>query len=205
MSARRDVTGPHAHRSKGDSDAKRTAEREQAYELRLRGRTLRQIAGDMGISHNKVHVLLKEEIANRLDPLKDQYLQYELDRLDHMQQAVLAVLENPGRVEYVAHWDGTYETNDAGERFKSITMVPTLVVDDRKILGAIDRLVRISESRRKLVGLDAPVKVQADVNVTETTQEDLEIQEMIREAKAKAAASAAKIRAMGGPSPEGDV
>lgn len=157
----------------------------------------------MGISHGMVQSLLKEEIANRLDPLKDQYLQYELDRLDHMQQAVIGVLENPGQIHHVAHWDGTYETNEAGERFKHITMVPVLIVDDRKILGAVDRLVRISESRRKLCGLDAPVKVQADVQVTETTQEDLEIQELIREAKVKAAASAERIRAMGGPSPEG--
>jgi transcriptional regulator with XRE-family HTH domain len=169
--------------------------REQAYTLRLRGLTLRQIADEIGCSNQHVHTLLREEIAERLDPLKDQYLQYELDRLDHMQQAVLTVLDNPVRIEHVAHWDGTYETNDQGERFKRITMVPVQVVDDRKILGAVDRLVRISESRRKLTGLDAPVKVQADVQVTETTQEDLELQELIREAKAKAAASAEALRA----------
>jgi hypothetical protein len=157
----------------------------------------------MGISHGLVQKLLKEEITNRLDPLKDQYLQYELDRLDHMQQAVIGVLENPGQVVHVAEWRGEYELNAEGERFRKIEMVPMLIVDDKKILGAVDRLVRISESRRKLCGLDAPVKVQADVQVTETTQEDLELQELIREAKAKAAASAERIRAMGGPSPEG--
>jgi hypothetical protein len=151
-----------------------------------------------------VSKLLREEIANRLDPLKDQYLQYELDRLDHMQQAVLAVLDNPGQVVMVAEWRGEYDHHpETGERFKKIEMVPVLVVDDRKILGAVDRLVRISESRRKLCGLDAPVKVAADVTVTETTQEDLELQELLQEAKAKAAASAERIRAMGGPSPEG--
>lgn len=194
--------GGHTHQSKRSS-AQRTAQRERAYELRLRGRTLRQIGEDLGIDNSTVHKLLREEIDNRLDPLKDQYLQYELDRLDHMQQAVISVLDNPGRIEHVAHWDGTYETNDQGEPFKHITMVPVVIVDDKKILGAVDRLVRISESRRKLCGLDAPVKVQGDITVTETTQEDLELAEMIREAQARAAAAAAKIRAAGGPVPEG--
>lgn len=205
MSARRGaLTASATHqRTKGDSGARRAAQREQAYDLRLRGRTLRQIGQDMGLSHETVRQLLREEIANRLDPLKDQYLQYEMDRLDHMQQAVLAVLDNPGKVVMVAEWRGEYDTNEDGERFKHIEMVPVLVVDDHKILGAVDRLVRISESRRKLCGLDAPVKVQADVQVTETTQEDLELQELLREAKAKAAASADRIRAMGGPTPEG--
>jgi hypothetical protein len=206
MSTRRDVlTGGPAHRTQGATGARRAQQREQAYDLRLRGRTLRQISEDMGIATQTVSKLLREEIANRLDPLKDQYLQYELDRLDHMQQAVIAVLDNPGQLHHVAHWDGTYETNEAGERFKHITMVPVVIVDDRKILGAVDRLVRISESRRKLCGLDAPVKVQADVQVTETTQEDLELQELLRDAKAKAAASAERIRSMGGPTPEGGV
>jgi hypothetical protein len=205
MSARRGVLTPSAthQRTKGDSGARRAAQQEQAYELRLRGRTLRQIGQDMSLSHETVRQLLREEIANRLDPLKDQYLQYELDRLDHMQQAVLAVLDNPGRIVHVMEWQGEYETTEDDQRFKKLDSVPVLIVDDKKILGAVDRLVRISESRRKLCGLDAPVKVQADVQVTETTQEDLEIQELIREAKVKAAASAERIRAMGGPVPEG--
>jgi hypothetical protein len=86
----------------------------------------------MGISHGLVQNLLKEEIANRLDPLKDQYLQYELDRLDHMQQAVIGVLEHPGQVVHVAEWRGEYELNAEGERFRKIEMVPVLLVDDRR-------------------------------------------------------------------------
>ena len=205
MSARRDApapTGGPAHRSTG-TDASRIALRERAYELRLRGRTIRQIGEDIGRSHTTVHDLLREEIHHRLDPLKDQYLQYELDRLDHMQQAVLAVLDNPGQIHTVMEWQGEWEITEEGQRYRKLVPVDVVIVDDRKILGAVDRLVRISESRRKLVGLDAPVKVQADLSVTETTQEDLEMQELLREAKARAAASAERIRAMGGPSPEG--
>jgi hypothetical protein len=194
MSTRRDLvrTGPHAHRSQGDSNAQRSAQRSQAYELRLRGRTIRQIADDMGISSSKVHVLLREEIREREDPLIEKVRQFELDRLDGYMQACMHVLDNPGSIEMVAHWDGSYELNDKGEPFKKITMVPVVIVDDRKILAAIDRLVKISESRRKLLGVDAPIRTH--VEVTETTQQDLEIQELIREAQARAAAAKSKIQ-----------
>lgn len=185
--------GPHTHRGSGSTDAHRAKEREQAYDLRIRGLTLRQIADAMRCSHTKVHDLLREEIGNRLDPLREQYTQYELDRLDHMQQATLIVLDNPGRVVTVP-----YETDEVDpDGAKVWKFRDHVIVDDKKILGAIDRLVRISESRRKLLGLDAPTRVQADVTgdftVTETTQEDLELQELLREAQARAAAAKDKI------------
>jgi hypothetical protein len=181
MSTRRDLvrTGPHTHRAKGSTDARRSAERSQAYELRLRGRTLRQIADDMGCSTGKVQDLLREEIKLREDPLVDKVRQFELDRLDGYQQACMYVLDNPG-----------VPVRDEASG------VLHVIVDDRKILNAIDRLVRISESRRKLLGIDAPIKTH--VEVTETTQQDLEIQELIREAQVRAAAGKAKINNQGG-------
>ena len=182
MSTRRDQlvlrTGPHTHRAKGDSDAQRSAERARAYELRLVGRTIRQIADDMECSRTKVHDLLREEIKLREDPLIDQVRQFELDRLDGYQQACMYVLDNPGTPVIAIAPDGTPVTH--------------VIVDDRKILGAIDRLIKISESRRKLLGVDAPVKMHVDV--VETTQQDMELQEMVREAQARAAAAADKIR-----------
>lgn len=58
---------------------------------------------------------------------------------------------------------------------------------------AIATAKSISESRRKLFGLDAPV--QHDVTVTETTQADIELAELVREAKAKMAAEENRLRA----------
>jgi hypothetical protein len=185
MSARRDVAlrAPNTHRTKSQTDAHRSEERQRAYELRLRGRTLRQIADDMGIDVKKVHTLLREEIKLREDPFIDQVRQFELDRLDGYQQACMYVLDNPGK-----------------PFFDEVTEQWHVIVDEDKILKAIDRLVRISESRRKLLGVDAPVKTQVDV--VETTQQDLEIQELIREAQARAAAGREKIN-MNGSGPHG--
>jgi hypothetical protein len=51
-------------------------------------------------------------------------------------------------------------------------------------LKAIDRLVRIQDRRSKFEGLDMPQRV--DHTVTEVTQADLELRDMINEAKAAA-------------------
>lgn len=53
---------------------------------------------------------------------------------------------------------------------------------------AIESARKISESRRRLFGLDGPIQI----NMTETTQADLAMQDMLNEARAKAAAERAK-------------
>jgi hypothetical protein len=63
--------------------------------------------------------------------------------------------------------------------------------DDR----AINTAVRISESRRKLLGLDMPTRIEASVLSHEVTPQDIELQELLREAKAKNAVTEAAIRA----------
>ncbi len=59
-------------------------------------------------------------------------------------------------------------------------------------IPAIQTALRIAERRAKLLGLDAPVQVEA--TVTQTTQEDLELAQIIREAKAKNATEEARLR-----------
>jgi hypothetical protein len=126
--------------------------------------------------------LLREELARRVDPKIDQYralhlerLEGELVRLNELEERAKLVLDrhhitvNNGRVIAVD-----------GEPLQ----------DDGPVLAAIDRLIKIedarrknNESQRKLLGLDAPTKV--DAQVTEVTQQDIELQEMVRDAKAK--------------------
>jgi hypothetical protein len=79
------------------------------------------------------------------------------------------------------------------------------VEDDTFVLQAVDRLNRIEESRRKasesirrLLGLDAAVKV--DAQVTEVTQQDIAVQELVAEMKAKNATTTDQLRAERGQS-----
>lgn len=140
------------------------------------------------ISTTTAKELVYAEAARRIDPKVDEYraielgrLEAALERLHNMEESVRQVMTrkhitvNNGRVIRV-------ENPETGEEEP--------VEDDTFILQAVDRLTRIEESRRRtgeairrLLGLDMPVKV--DATVTETTQQDIELQEMIRDAKAK--------------------
>jgi hypothetical protein len=126
--------------------------------------------------------LLREELARRVDPKIDAYrtlhlerLEAELLRLDELEKRARRVLDR----HHITVNNGRVIAID-GEPLQ----------DDGPVLAAIDRLIKIedarrknNESQRKLLGLDAPTKV--DAQVTEVTQQDIELQEMVRDAKAK--------------------
>jgi hypothetical protein len=58
---------------------------------------------------------------------------------------------------------------------------------------AVNALLQVMAARRKYIpGLEAPTQV--DATITETTQEDIALQAMIREAQMKAAATEAQLR-----------
>jgi hypothetical protein len=58
--------------------------------------------------------------------------------------------------------------------------------------SAIAQAIAIHDRIARLLGLDSPIKV--DATVTETTQEDIALAAMIREAKAKNAAEEARLK-----------
>lgn len=66
------------------------------------------------------------------------------------------------------------------------------IPDNGPRIQALNQLIRINAELRKLHGTDAAVKVDATVH--EVTQQDLELQEMLREAKASAELEEQKIR-----------
>lgn len=158
-------------------------EQRTCYEMRLRGMSIRQIAAATGLSVGTTWNRIDCEIKETLDPLRAKVRELEIERLDRMQQTVLAVLERThvmvsnGRVIYVEDARGHRE--------------PAL--DSAPVLAAIDRLLKIQERRARLLGLDAAVKV--DATVTETTQQDLELIDMVNAAKAQAANAEAQLKA----------
>lgn len=98
-------------------------------------------------------------------------------RLERAHEAAMAVLE----AEHITVSNG-----------RVVLLGGEPVKDYDPILRTLDRIVKISESIRRLDGIDAPVKV--DATVTEVTQQDIELQEMIREAKARTAREEQAIR-----------
>lgn len=151
----------------------------RAYELRLTGMTLAAIAKEMGLSVGTVHARIEAHLAGHVDPLADEYRRVELDRLDDLQRRAYEVLDAK---HLVAQNGKVVEHEGAPLR------------DHAPVLAAIDRLVRISERRAKLLGLDMPAKVSA--TVTQADPKDLKLSRIIEEAKARNAAEEAALRGL---------
>lgn len=125
--------------------------RYQALELRIAGKTYREIKDTLGINQSTllhdIDVVLREREDGNIAKLRA----IEEERLDVAVRAACEIIE--------AH-PGT-----------------------ELALKAVDRLIRASARRAGLLGLDAPTRVE--VESLQVTQADLELQELIREARAR--------------------
>lgn len=117
-----------------------------ACRLRQRGHTYQQIADTLCYpDRTQARRGVERAMADVITEPAEEVRRFELDRLDHAYRAALAVLEREHLV--VDHGKVVYH-DDRPLR------------DDAPVLQAIDRILRIQERRAKLLGLDAPAKVQ---------------------------------------------
>ncbi|MFE4671105.1 hypothetical protein [Streptomyces sp. NPDC056723] len=161
------------------------------FDLKVQGLSFRAIdaltqapdgpTGGHRVSASTAKDMVREEAARRVDPKVDEWRAMELARLDASLERLKGLEDAARRVLQREH----ITVNNG----RIITLDGSPLPDDGPVLAAIDRLIKVedarqrnSESRRKLLGLDAPAKF--DAQVTEVTQQDLELQEMIRDAKA---------------------
>lgn len=123
------------------------AERDaEACRLKSRSLSYRQIAVQLGFSdHTNARRAVERALAATVVEPAAELRQIELMKLDALEQAALAVLER----QHVTVSKGEVVRHD-GE----------LLIDDGPVLQAIDRLVKIQDRRAKLVGLDAPQRLE---------------------------------------------
>ncbi|MGW5175892.1 hypothetical protein ACWERY_16210 [Streptomyces sp. NPDC004082] len=157
-----------------------TAQRDaRAAELRAQGLKLQDIADELGY-HDKSHA--RQGINRALDSIRrgpaEALVEREAASLDALYEEALEVLQR----DHITVSHGKIITDGAGNP----------ILDDGPKLAAIDRLVKVRESYRRLFGLDRPVKVDATVH--QVTQQDLELQEMLQEAQARTALEEQQIR-----------
>lgn len=148
MSDVRDGKGRYA-------DSPATAERDaKAADLRSRHFTYQHIADKLGFAHRDgareaVVRAMQRVVREAADEVRVQ----ELERLDRYARKAEEVLD---RAHY-AHSAGRLITmkDEAGESRP--------VLDDGPVMAALDRLVKIQDRRARLLGLDAPTRVEATV------------------------------------------
>jgi hypothetical protein len=141
--------------------ARRDAE---ACRLRVRGATFARIAEELGYADRRtalrgVERALRESVTEPAESLRA----LELARLDAWLVEAWAVMER----EHVTVQHGKVVCGADGEPLR----------DDGPVLAAIDRLVKISERRSKLLGMDAPVRAE----VVTIDQVDREIARLVED------------------------
>jgi hypothetical protein len=137
--------------------------RAKAFELRRAGLPYRGIARELGISEKTAHQDVQRVLAGLAEIERqsaEEYRALELDRLGELQVEATRILRQ------------THPLISGGKVLSGFTSdgKPFGLTDPAPKLAAIDRLLRISESRRKLLGLDAPTQI-APVNPDGTPYE----------------------------------
>lgn len=126
-----------------DRDREARAVRDaEIYRLKVAGLTERAIADRYALAPATVHEIIDRGRRDLLTPGAEALRQMEADRLDDARRAASAVRS---RTHFVVQ-GGAVVTGPDGQPLR----------DDAPVLKANEQLVRISESWRKLFGLDAP-------------------------------------------------
>lgn len=150
-----------------------------ATKLRGQGLTYQQIAEKLGMgSRTRAHEAVKRCLAETLGPPAEELRTLEAERLDDLTRKAYEILT----ADHIVIQHGKIVRDEDGNPVR----------DHDPVLKAIDRILRVSAERRKLLGLDVPVR--ADVTVHQVDVTELALMEIIREAQAKNAQTEAAIK-----------
>ena len=130
-----------------DSDLERLPKQERALRLRSRGHTYAMIGQLMGTSRAAAHKLVMEALEERrseVTELAEDVRQQELEHLDEIKRSALKILDRQHLLT---------------SGIDVVTYQGQPLFEDKTALYAIDRLIKVSEQRAKLLGLNAPVQL----------------------------------------------
>lgn len=161
----------------------RKANREQRYDLarqmheeRVDGIPFRDIARKFGVAVGTVHKLVKEYQPAAAQGAAEMWREHEIEKLDELETRVWKMLDK--RYYKVDH--GKLIRIEHPETGEDVPML-----DDGPILAAVDRLLKLSERRSKLLGLDKPQQAE----ITHKTESvDSELMDILKKAQARAKA-----------------
>jgi hypothetical protein len=155
----------------------------EAARLRAQGLTYRQIADTMGLSGKAVaYASVQRCLADTLGPPAEELRTLEGERLDDMTRRLHEIIV----AEHIVIQHGKIVRDKDGEPLK----------DHDPVLKAITVLLRVSESRRKLFGLDVATK--ADVTIHQVDTDDLALVQIIRDAQARNDIAETQLKAIPG-------
>lgn len=160
-------TSSRYNREKEAADAKRMFELRTGAEDGTK-HTIAWIADEMDCSVFRVQKLLNKYTPKLLEKDASHHRDIEIGKLDLLEEKLWTMVDE----EYYTVSNGQVVYMETGDP----------VPDIDPILKIIDRILKVSERRAKLLGLDKPIRV--DATVTHSDPRDLELMEMINEGRA---------------------
>jgi hypothetical protein len=140
----------------------------QCLELRRYGNTYRQIAAQLGISPANAHKRVTRGLDRTRREPGDALRELELERLDQLQVEATKVLAG----NHVVIQGGKVVRDKQGEPYR----------DHGPTLAAIRTLLQVQERRARLLGLDAPTRVDARVlTIDELDRQIAELETLLGE------------------------
>lgn len=142
--------------------------RARLLELRIEGKTFDWIVENAGLGYKTRAAAVQDfgralsDRLKRLDGAVDELRTLELERLDAMHSKAWGVLERP----HMLVQGGKVVTIEAPDPENPGETRTIRLQDDGPLLQAILTLLRISERRAKLSGLDAPTEISIPKAVT---------------------------------------
>jgi len=144
--------------------AMRAERDERALRMSIAGHTYQAIADALGFRNRQaVHLVIKkglEELTKKRNLAAEELRSKHIALLDE----ALAVAHDIMNKDHLAHGNGRVVTREV--KLKDGSYETVTLLDDGPRLAAADRLIKISESQRKLLGIDAPAKLDQTVSGT---------------------------------------
>lgn len=153
------------------NDEKRMDMARNMYLDRVNDMSFRQIAEKYGKSVSTVHKYINDYKPSLLEGPAMQWREHEVEKLDELESRVWKLLDK--RYYRVDHGKLIrIEDEETGEE--------TPMLDDGPLLQAVDRLIKISERRSKLLGLDRPIQAEVTHKAEVQDQELLDILNQVK-------------------------
>lgn len=171
---------PPPPQSRAAAQAERAERRAKALRLSSMGWTLARIAREGGLGYNSpqaVHVDIKAALKvaqAQLAAEVEVWRARELAVIDEALEAAHRILHN----RHLATSVGKVVQRATGQLDADGQMIYEDVYDEALNLAAAEKIVKFSESRRKLIGTDAPAKQEISGSTTVQYQVSLDAQEM---------------------------
>lgn len=131
--------------------------------------TYARIASHLGTNQRRVQRLLHKYSPKLIEKDAALFRDVEVGKLDELEELLWSIIDQ----EHYMISNGMVVYLETGEP----------VPDTDPVFKAIDRIIKVSERRSKLLGLDKPIKVEATVHNVDSR--DLELMEMINEGRSR--------------------